>query len=165
LAGDKVTVPEGSTDASLTPYHVARSKLFVRERSERALVHLDTEKIEANMEHTHFPVPEGEKHQSTDDFPGSVRAADLIGQMADINYLRKTAALFNEFRETGMSKKLKYESAEDLRANHPDFFWKTVRPYIGDALRYLQVTQEGQQWIANLYAHVFSVEHRGQLFR
>ncbi|MGB6659737.1 MAG: metal-dependent phosphohydrolase, partial [Xanthobacteraceae bacterium] len=48
--------------------------------------------------------------------------------------------------------------------NYPDFFWKTVRPYIGDALRYLRVTQEGQQWIANLYANVFSMEHRGQLF-
>jgi len=40
-----------------------------------------------------------------------------------------------------------------------------VRPYIGDALRYLQVTQEGQQWIANLYANVFSMEHRGKLSR
>ena len=75
-------------------------------------------------------------------------AADLIGQLADINYLRKQAALFNEFRETGMSNKLKYNSVADLRANYPDFFWKTVRPYIGDALRYLRVTQEGQQWIA-----------------
>jgi hypothetical protein len=26
-------------------------------------------------------------------------------------------------------------------------------------LRYLRVTQEGQQWIANLYANVFSIEH------
>src|SRR6202011_2574891 len=31
-AGDKVSLPEGATDASMTPYHVARSKLFVRER-------------------------------------------------------------------------------------------------------------------------------------
>ena len=103
--------------------------------------------------------------QSTDDFPGLVRAADLIGQLADINYLRKQAALFNEFRETGMSNKLKYNNVADLRANYPDFFWKTVRPYIGDALRYLRVTQEGQQWIANLYANVFSMEHRGQLLK
>jgi hypothetical protein len=29
-------------------------------------------------------------------------------------------------------------------------------------LRYLRVTQEGQQWVANLYANVFSMEHRGQ---
>jgi hypothetical protein len=94
-----------------------------------------------------------------------VRAADLIGQLADINYLRNQTALFDEFRETGMSNKLGYNSVADLRANYPDFFWKAVRPYIGDALRYLRVTQEGQQWIANLYANVFSMEHRSQLLR
>jgi hypothetical protein len=161
MAGDKVSVPDGATDASMTPYHVSRSKLFIRERfaNTLALAHLDTAEIEANIEHTRFPVPEEEQHEPTDDFPGLVRAADLIGQLADINYLRKTAALFNEFRETGMSKKLKYNSAADLRANYPDFFWRTVQPYTVDALRY---TQEGQQWVANLYAHVFSMEHRGQ---
>jgi hypothetical protein len=165
LAGDKVTLSEGATDASMAPYHVARSKLFVRERSAQALVPLDTSQIEANIEHTRFPVPEDEQHQSTDDFPGLVRAADLIGQLAEINYLRKQSALFNEFRETGLSTKLKYTNVADLRANYPDFFWKMVRPYIGDALRYLRVTQEGQQWIANLYANVFSMEHREQIFR
>ncbi len=164
VAGDKVKVAEGATDAAMTPYHVARSKLFVRERFGKvALVHIDIGEIEVNIEHTRFPVPEEEQHEPTDDFPGLLRAADLIGQLADINYLRKTAALFNEFRETGMNNKLKYNSAADLRANYPDFFWKTVRPYIVDALRYLRVTQEGQQWIANLYANVFSMEHRGQI--
>jgi hypothetical protein len=34
-----------------------------------------------------------------------------------------------------------------------------VAPYIRDGLRHLSVTQEGKQWIANLYAHVFTVEH------
>jgi hypothetical protein len=164
LAGDKVTLPEGATDASMAPYHVARSKLFVRERGAKAtLIHLDTAQIEANIEHTRFPVPEDERHESTDDFPGLVRAADLIGQLADTNYMRKQTALFAEFHETGMSNKLGYNSVADLRANYPDFFWKKVRPYIGDALRYLRVTQEGQQWIANLYANVFSIEHRSQL--
>ena len=71
LAGDKVTLPEGATDASMAPYHVARSKLFVRERAAKArLIHLDTAQIEANIEHTRFPVPEDEQHESTDDFPG-----------------------------------------------------------------------------------------------
>jgi hypothetical protein len=165
LAGNKVRLPEGATDASLTPYHVSRAKLFVRERSEKAFVQLDTAEIEANIEHTRFPVPEDEQHESTDDFPGLVRAADLIGQLADINYLRKQAALFSEFRETGINDKLNYKSVADLRANYPDFFCKAVRPYIGDALRYLRVTQEGQQWVANLYANVFSMEHRGKLSR
>jgi hypothetical protein len=160
LAGDKVAVPEGATDASLTPYHVARSKLFVRQRFGNAIIDLDIPQIERNIEHTRFPVPEDESHQSTADYPGLVRAADLIGQLADINYLRKQPALFNEFRETGTSEKLGYKSVADLRDNYPDFFWQKVRPYIGDALRYLRITQEGQQWVANLYANVFSMEHR-----
>ena len=162
--GDLVAIPGGATDASLTPYHVTRSKLFVSERFGRAsLTHIDTLEIQANIEHTRFPVPECEQHASTADYPGLLRAADLIGQLADINYLRKTSALFAEFRETGVSEKLGYRSADDLRAAYPSFFWNAVRPYIGDALKYLRVTQEGKQWIANLYAHVFSAEHRGAL--
>jgi hypothetical protein len=91
----------------MTPYHIARSQLFVRERFSKAVLsHLDTAEIEAYIEHTRFPVPEEEQHAPTDDFPGLLRAADLVRQLADINYLRKTSALFNEFRETGISTKL-----------------------------------------------------------
>jgi hypothetical protein len=136
--------------------------LFVRERFSKTFIDLDIAQIEQNIEHTRFPVPEDEVHESTDDFPGLVRAADLIGQLADINYVRKQPALFEEFLETGMSKKLGYESVADLRRNYPDFFWKSVSPYIGDAVRYLYVTQGGKQWVANLYANTFSLEHRGQ---
>ena len=32
VAGDTVSIPDGATDAAMTPFHVARSKLFVRER-------------------------------------------------------------------------------------------------------------------------------------
>lgn len=160
LAGDTVNVTDGATDAALTPYHVARSKLFVRERFGKiGLSQINSSQIETNIEHTRFPVPDDEQHARTGDLPGLLRAADLIGQLADPNYLRKTSALFAEFRETGMSEKLKYSSPADLRANYPQFFWKVVRPFIEDALRYLRVTQEGKQWIANLYANVFSTEH------
>ena len=114
-------------------------------------MHIDTREIEANIEHTRFPVPEHEQHSSTADCPGLLRAADLIGQLADINYLRKASALFAEFRETGLSEKLGYDGPDDLWAAYPAFFWKAVCPYIGDALRYLRVTQEGKQWIANLF--------------
>jgi len=159
--GDLLPISAGATDASLTPYHVTRSKLFVRERfGNVSLTPIDTQEIEANIEHTRFPVPEDEEHTNTADYPGLLRAADLIGQLADIDYLRKTSALFAEFRETGAGNKLGYQTPDDLRAAYPAFFWKVVCPYIGDALRYLRVTQEGKQWIANLYAHVFSEEHR-----
>ena len=157
-----MALPDGSTDASLTPYHVTRSKLFVRERFGKvSLIPIDTMQIEANIEHTRFPVPEDEQHNSTADYPGLVRAADLIGQLADVNYLRKIPALFAEFRETGINEKLGFRNPEDLRSAYPAFFWKAVKPYIGAALGYLRVTQEGKLWIAHLYAHVFSEEHRG----
>jgi hypothetical protein len=127
--------------------------------SKAALIELDIGEVEANIEHTRFPVPEAEQHAPTDDFPGLLRAADLIGQLADINYLRRTPALFNEFRETGLVEKLQYKTPADLRINYPNFFWQMVQPHIGDALRHLRVTQEGQQWVANLYANVFLMEH------
>ena len=40
-----------------------------------------------------------------------------------------------------MSDKLGYKSVADLRDNYPDFFCQKVRPYIGDALRYLRSTE------------------------
>lgn len=156
---ERVQIPPGKTDASLTPYHVNRSKLFVRERfGAMSLAHIDTATIEANIEHTRFPVPERGDHAVTDDYPALVRAADLIGQLADIDYVRKMPALFAEFSETGMAAKLGYKSAAELRKGYPRFFRTAVAPYIGDALRYLRVTQRGKQWIASLYAHVFSEE-------
>src|SRR6476469_8463481 len=146
LAGDKVSLPEGATDAALTPYHVARSKLFVRERFGKiGLSQINSSQIEANIEHTRFPVPQDEEHAPTGDLPGLLRAADLIGQLADINYLRKTSALFAEFRETGASEKLGYKTPDDLRAAYPAFSWKAVRPYIGDALRYLSMRTFSQK--------------------
>jgi hypothetical protein len=162
--GDGVKLSDGATDASLTPYHVTRSKLFVRERFGKvSLASFDTSVIEANIEYTRFPVPEDGDHADNSGYPGLVRAADLIGQLADVNYLRKIPALFAEFREIGANARLGYRSPADLRNGYPSFFWKAVLPYIGDALRYLRVTQEGKSWIANLYAHVFSEEHRHSL--
>ena len=80
--GDFVELAEGATDASMAPYHVSRSKVFVRERFGKArVVQFDTLAIERNIEHTRFPVPKDETHASTADYPGLVRAADLIGQL------------------------------------------------------------------------------------
>jgi hypothetical protein len=44
------------------------------------------------------------------DYPALLRASDLIGQLADPNYMRKVSALFVEFAETGMNEKLGYNS-------------------------------------------------------
>ncbi len=88
-----------------------------------------------------------------------MRAADLIGQMADPFYHRKINALYFEFAETGMAEELGYNSPADLADKYPDFFWTRVQPLIGPALGYLELTTEGKQWIAALNSNVFQVEH------
>jgi hypothetical protein len=153
-----VTLPTGSTDASLTEYHVDRGKLFIQERfGGHHLIQAET--IKRNIELTRFPVPLDSDHQDTVHYPGLVRAADLIGQLSDPRYLQKIPALFYEFEETGVNRVLQFDNPEDLRRNYPKFYWKSVYPYIGPAIRYLQLTLEGKQILANLYAHVFEVEH------
>lgn len=148
----------GITDASLTPYHVNRGKLFVRQRfSNRPF--LDVDQICRNIDQTRFPVPETGDSVETDDYPALVRAADLIGQLGDPRYLQKLPALYYEFHETGTTQTLGVSNPLELRTNYPSFFWNVVRPYIGDALTYLKMTSEGQQWVANLHSNVFEVEH------
>lgn len=155
---ETIKLPKGSTDASLTHYHVDRGKLFIQERfGGHPLIISDI--IKANIELTRFPVPKDGDHDDTVNYPGLVRAADLIGQLSDPRYLQKIPGLFYEFEETGINKELGYRHPDDLRVNYPRFYWNSVYPYIRDALGYLKLTQEGKQIIANLYAHVFEVEH------
>jgi hypothetical protein len=155
---EMVKLPSGASDASLTPYHVDRGKLFVEERFGGNLV-IDAEEIKRNIELTRFPVPKDEDHQDKVNLPGLVRAADLIGQLSDPRYLKKICALFYEFEETGVNQALGYRHPGDLRQNYSKFYWNGVYPYIQEALHYLQLTLEGKQIMANLYANVFVVEH------
>ena len=158
-AGNRVTPPRGASDAFLTPYHVNRGKIAVRERL-GPLPFIDEERIARAIELTRFPVPDTKDHRETHTEAGLVRAADLIGQLADPNHLLKLNNLYYEFVETGEAERLGYESAADLADSYPSFYWSVVAPYIGDAIRYLELTQEGKLWIANLHSHVFAVEHK-----
>jgi hypothetical protein len=156
--GDTARVPRGASDAFLTPYHIERGKIFVRHRCAQ-IARVDAERIARAIELTRFPVPKDNDHAETDTEPGLVRAADLIGQLADPFYPRKLNALYQEFAETGVAERLGYESPADVAEHYPKFFWEAVEPYIGDALHHLARTVEGKQWIAHLYAHVFVEEH------
>jgi hypothetical protein len=142
----------------LTPYHVTRGKIFVRERFAPSGI-LDPERIAQAIELTRFPVPSDDDHADTHTEPGLVRAADLIGQLGDPRYPQKLNALFHEFVETGTAKQLGLSSPADLVDSYPTFFWKGAAPYIGDALHYLSLTSEGRLWVANLHSHVFAAEH------
>jgi hypothetical protein len=155
--GEAVKLAPGATDASLTPYHVDRGKQFVRERFGYHKL-IDIGILQRNIELTRFPVPQGEVYKDTVDYPGLVRAADLIGQLADPRYLQKLPALYREFEENGTNKQLGYKHSGDLRASYPQFFWNVVYSYIESGVAYLEVTQAGRQIVANLYANVFIVE-------
>ncbi len=158
--GSFVELPAGASDASLTPYHVDRAKLFIKERfSGHTLI--NPEVIARNIELTRFPVPKSDDHQDTLGFPGLLRAADLIGQLSDPRYLKKIGALFYEFEETGVNKMLGYNNPGDLRRNYPKFYWKNVYPYIKDAIGYLSLTLQGKEIIAHLYSNVFMMEQDG----
>jgi hypothetical protein len=157
-AGNRVTPPRGASDAFLTPYHVDRGKIFVRERL-GGLPYIDADRVAAAIELTRFPAPETTDHQETKSEAGLLRAADLIGQLADPSYMQKLHKLYYEFKETGAAERLGYASPADLAEKYPGFFWAVVQPYIADAVEYLQLTQEGKQWVANLHSHVFAIEH------
>jgi hypothetical protein len=161
--GGEVELPAAGTDAALGPYHVDRSKLFVRERFGKRLLWdmesvIDAELIASHIEMTRFPVPDDDQYKDTKEYPGLVRAADLIGQLGDPNRLRKCPALFYEFEEIGLNEKLGYGTPGDLRDSNARFYWDVVNPYVQDALGYLRITQEGKQWIANLHANVLGAE-------
>ncbi len=165
VGDEMVELPDGGTDIALTPYHVDRSKMFVRERFGKKLLQnfgsvIDVERIASYIEMTRFPPPDDEAYQDTSGLAGLTRAADFIGQLGDPNYLIKTPALFYEFQETNSNESLGYKVPADLRRGYATFFWNVVNPYITDALKYLRMTQDGKQWIANLYAHVFTSEHQ-----
>jgi len=157
------TVPLGSTDAALTKYHVDRGKLFIRERFANS-PYIDCEVVAANIELTKFPVPQDGDHQDTRNYPGLVRAADLMGQLSDPRYLKKIPALFHEFAETGEAVKNGWKSPEDVRKSYPTFFWKGVLPYIQDGIRYLKFTQLGKLYLNSLLSGVFIQQYESQLF-
>jgi hypothetical protein len=157
LSGRTVRLPRGSSDAALAPYHVDRSKLFVAERLDDAEV-VDAGRIARAIEYTRFPYTSSSNDDLIEEEGLLLRAADLIGQLGDPNYLKKANALFYEFEEIGLNKTLGYETPADVVYKYPQFYWKNVAPQIQTAIRYLNVTSSGRQWIANLYGNVFRAE-------
>ena len=153
--GGKTALARGSSDAALMPYHVDRSKLFVIDRIAKTKL-LDAGRITSAIECTRFPPALDHEKDNEEGF--LVRAADLIGQLGDPHYLRKANALYYEFEEVGMNRQLGYTSPADLTNQYPQFYWSSVSVHIQPAIRYLNVTSSGRQWMATLYSNVFRAE-------
>src|SRR6202012_2612496 len=122
-SGRKVALPRGSSDASLLPYHVDRSKMFVMERIE-GMAQLDKRRIARAIEGTRFPSSLPSENEECDEEAALLRAADLIGQLGDPHYIRKANALYYQFEEAGLNRQLGYPSPADLVNLYPQFYWK-----------------------------------------
>jgi hypothetical protein len=155
--GQKVRLPRGSSDAAMLAYHVDRSKMYVWERIEGTGL-LDADRIARAVEGTRFPASIPAVGEHVDEEPALLRAADLIGQLGDPHYIRKANALYIEFEEAGLNRQFGYHSPADLVNLYPQFYWNCVAPHVQTAIRYLNVTASGRQWIANLYSNVFRAE-------
>ncbi|KAB0677331.1 HD domain-containing protein [Aureimonas leprariae] len=156
-AGNRTVLARGASDAALTPHHVERSKLFVAARLGSSDL-LDASRLVRAIEYTRFLPKADADAAAPADEATLVRAADLIGQMGDPLYLKKTKALFHEFEEAGLNARLGYVSPADLVEHYPEFFWNSVSSHLVTATRYLEVTVGGRQWIAGLQANVFRAE-------
>jgi hypothetical protein len=123
-SGEKVTLPRGSSDAMLAPYHVDRSKLFVLKRM-ADIAEVAAKRIASAIEFTRFPVSsssvknENEEDDTLEEEDTLLWAADLIGQLGDPHYLRKANALYYEFEETGVN--LQARLCQSCRCRRPLF--------------------------------------------
>jgi hypothetical protein len=156
-SGAKVKLPRGASDAALLPHHVDRSKLFAMERFTQ-IEQVDAARIARAVEGTRFPVSLPAAVEQIDEEAGLLRAADLIGQLGDPHYIRKANALYYEFEEAGRNRQLGYDNPADLIDKYPQFYWHSVAQHVQTAIRHLNVTAGGRQWIANLYSNVFRAE-------
>ena len=114
------------------PYRVDRSKLFVMDRVAK-VKWLDATRIANAIECTRHGADDSDGEEGT-----LVRAANLIGQLGDPQYLRKANALYYEFEEVGRNKQFGYLSPADLTDLYPKFYWSSVSAHIQSAMRYLE---------------------------
>ena len=109
--------------------------MFVSERLD-ATEEVDAGRIARAIEYTRFPYVSSSNDDLIEEEGLLLRAADLIGQLGDPNYLKKANALFYEFEEIGLNKTLGYETPADVVYKYPQFYWNNVAPQIqtGDTL-------------------------------
>ena len=159
--GGRVILPRGSSDAALMPYHVDRSKLYVMNRIAKSKL-LDAARISRAIEFTRFPIATEAEDKGNEECL-LMRAANLIGQLGDPRYLRKANALYCEFEEIGVNEKFGYTSVADLIDLYPQFYFGSLSAHLQTAIRYLNVTTRGRQWITSLYSNVFRAEREPDL--
>jgi hypothetical protein len=154
VGNQSTRLPAGVSDAALMPLHVDRGKRYISEQFAAADSPIDIAAVQSCIERTRFPVPDDPWYLETDDYPGLVRGADLIGQLSDPRYLNKLSAVFFEFEEIGFNRQTGYRKPGDLLSAYPAFFARNVAPFIADSERYLKQTKDGREILASLYRNL-----------
>jgi hypothetical protein len=155
-SGGRTRLPRGSSDAALMPYHVDRSKLYILDRIAKNKL-LDAARIARAIEFTRFPISTDTSCENYEECL-LMRAASLIGQLGDPRYIQKANALYWEFEEVGVNRKFGYSSPADLMDLYPRFYFDSISVHLQAAIRYLNFTTRGRQWINCLYSNVFRAE-------
>ncbi len=152
-------LPDGATDAFLTPFHVDRGVAFVRQLFAHTPL-IDVEMLAFNIENTRFPVPEQVRSRSRSrlQWQDLTRAADLIGQLADPTYLQKLPALYAEFLECGTAQSSGLKSHVDLIQQFPHFYSNVVDPLVQVGLEALDAHAVGRRWGESLQATIAQCE-------
>ena len=60
--------------------------------------------------------------------------------------------MYYEFGEVGLNEQLGYGSPADLVDLYPQLYFDSISAHLKTAIRYLNVTSRGRQWIANYTA-------------
>jgi hypothetical protein len=74
----------------------------------------DADRIARAIEYTRFPYELSSNDDLIEEEGLLLRAADLIDQLGDPNYLKKANAPFYEFEEIGLNKQLGYDTPAEV---------------------------------------------------
>lgn len=155
--GASITLPPGATDAYLWPHYADRGMLFARRHFHGDPV-LDGEMLAAILDYARFPPPL-DRLPETDSYPGLLRAAHLIGAVADPYFFHKLKPLTLEMEESGILGLLGFKDVVEFRANYTELFWTTLAPVIRDGAALLEYTTPGRLWLSSMRSHLLREEH------
>ena len=158
--GTTIDWPRGATNGRLWTYFTDRSKVFVRKYFADHPV-LDVEVMTSQIEYSRYPP--SREHDEISSYPGLLRAAHIIGAVADPDFMLKLKPILLEVNESGMAEQLGYGTVEEFKVGYPDLFWNQLHQLIVEGIRLLKFTGTGRIWLANMHAHLLTEEHRGRL--
>ncbi len=160
-SGMRLRLPEGSTVGRLWPWFAERGMMFVHHFFAGDPV-LDAGRLSEMIDYARFP-PLLDTHPETKSYPGLLRAAHLIGAIADPYFMQKMKPLTLELSESGVLNQLGFKNVVEFRAGYPELYWKTLNPIIKDGTDLLEYTPPGRVWLASMRAHLMREEHLNQL--